>query len=258
MGPDVFQAHQLYTILVFIEIGGGLCSFILLFFVSAPYGRHYRSGWGISISARAAWLGMESPAVFVILFFFLAGNSSMHPVSIVFIIIWEIHYIQRAFVYPFFITDNARNFPFFIAFIAFVFNFINGYVNGYYLFHMVSPYPVEWLFDPRFICGVILFFSGFHINRTSDKRLRDLKKQGNGSYKIPRGWLYEMISCPNYFGEMIEWIGWACLTWSIPGLVFAFFTIANLLPRAISHHRWYKKRFPEYPDKRKAIIPFLL
>lgn len=248
----------LYTILLIVEAGAGFCTFILLFFISAPYGRHYRAGWGVCISAKAAWLGMEFPAFSVILLLFLTGSSSLHPVSIIFIVLWEIHYIQRTFVYPFLITGDSGNFPLLVALLAFVFNMINGYVNGYYLFYKAQPYPLTWLYDPRFICGIFLFFSGFIINLTSDKQLRNLRKQGDGSYKIPRGWLYEMISCPNYLGEMIEWIGWACLTWSIPGLIFAFFTIANLLPRAISHHRWYKKQFPEYPGKRKAIIPFLL
>ena len=43
-----------------------------------------------------------------------------------------------------------------------------------------------------------------------------------------------------------------------PGLAFALYTFANLAPRALSHHRWYRERFPEYPADRKAILPFLL
>ena len=57
---------------------------------------------------------------------------------------------------------------------------------------------------------------------------------------------------------MIEWIGWAILTWSLAGAAFAIYTIANLLPRALQHHRWYKSQFADYPADRKAIIPYLL
>ncbi|MGL5956334.1 MAG: 3-oxo-5-alpha-steroid 4-dehydrogenase, partial [Brevinema sp.] len=41
---------------------------------------------------------------------------------------------------------------------------------------------------------------------------------------------------------------------------FAFFlwTVANLLPRALTSHRWYLDHFPDYPKDRKALIPFLL
>jgi hypothetical protein len=57
---------------------------------------------------------------------------------------------------------------------------------------------------------------------------------------------------------MIEWTGWAIATLSLPGLVFALWTAANLAPRALKHHAWYRKTFPDYPQSRKAIIPFVL
>jgi 3-oxo-5-alpha-steroid 4-dehydrogenase 1 len=248
----------LYTILLYGEAGIGVCVFVLLFFISAPYGRHYRAGWGKTIQSPVAWLVMEFPAFLVILLFFLTSSRSLHPVSIAFIVIWEIHYVRRTFVYPYSIRKNPGEFPLVLAAAAFIFNLMNGYINGYFLFYKATPYPLSWLYNSRFLCGVILFFSGFIMNLLSDRILRKLKQQGDGSYKIPRGWLFEWISCPNYLGEIIEWWGWACLTWSLPGVLFACFSIANLLPRAISNHQWYKKQFPGYPEKRKAIIPFLL
>jgi len=75
---------------------------------------------------------------------------------------------------------------------------------------------------------------------------------------IPRGWLFEYISCPHYFGELLEWAGWALMTWSVSGLAFFVFTFANLFPRAVASHRWYRKQFPDYPSKRKAVIPFII
>ena len=45
---------------------------------------------------------------------------------------------------------------------------------------------------------------------------------------------------------------------TLAGLAFAVFTATNLLPRALATHRWYRKRFPDYPSSRRAIIPFLV
>jgi protein-S-isoprenylcysteine O-methyltransferase Ste14 len=73
-----------------------------------------------------------------------------------------------------------------------------------------------------------------------------------------RGFLFEHVSCPNYLGEIVEWTGWALAAWSLAGLSFAFWTIANLAPRALAHHRWYRERFPEYPPFRRAIVPWVL
>jgi len=59
-------------------------------------------------------------------------------------------------------------------------------------------------------------------------------------------------------GEIIEWIGFAMMAWNLAALSFAIWTIVNLLPRAIDHHKWYRRYFAGYPEKRKAIIPFIL
>ena len=66
------------------------------------------------------------------------------------------------------------------------------------------------------------------------------------------------MSCPNYLGEIVEWIGWAILTWSLAGASFAVWTAANLAPRALSNHRWYREQFTDYPPARRALIPFVL
>jgi len=97
-----------------------------------------------------------------------------------------------------------------------------------------------------------------YINLHADGVLRTLRGDEEQGYRIPRGGVFELVSCPNYFGELREWPGWACLTWSPAGLTFAVWTAANLVPRAVAHHRWYLRTFPEYPQQRKAIIPFLL
>lgn len=76
-------------------------------------------------------------------------------------------------------------------------------------------------------------------------------------YKIPRGGLFELVSAANYFGEIVEWSGWALASASLPAAAFALFTFANLAPRGWRHHVWYRQRFPRYPRHRRAVIPFL-
>ena len=95
------------------------------------------------------------------------------------------------------------------------------------------------------------------MNLNSDAILRNLRKPGETGYKIPRGGFFRFVSAPNYLGELIEWSGWALATWSLPGLAFLLWTAANLVPRAISNHKWYVSTFPDYPRERKAILPFI-
>ena len=230
--------------------------FVALFFMAAPYGRHAQRGWGPTINNKAGWLIMEAVAPLVFAVCFVLGNTSTVTV-LVFFGLWEAHYIHRGFVYPFGLRGKGKRIPLVIVGFAFLFNMVNGYLNGRYIFTFSNSYTNEWLRDPRFIAGLALFIAGFIINRGADRILRNLRQPGESDYQIPYGGLYRWISCPNYFGELIIWIGWAVATWSLPGLAFATWTAANLIPRARSHHAWYRENFADYPPERKALVPGL-
>jgi len=229
--------------------------FSVLLFMAAPYGRYFKSGWGPAINNKAGWVIMEAaaPLVFAVCFF-LGGRANM-ATTLVFLGLWEVHYLHRAFIYPFGLRNRGRGMPLVVVGFGLLFNTVNGYLNGRYLFTFAAGYGNQWLGDPRFIIGVALFLAGFIINRQADRILRNLRRSGESGYKIPYGGLYRWISCPNYLGEIVIWVGWAVATWSLPGLAFAAWTVANLVPRARSHHTWYRKRFPDYPPQRRALLP---
>lgn len=235
-----------------------LAMFILLFFISAPYGRHVRRGWGPSINSKWGWIIMESPAVIIFSILFAISDRKIELVPIVLFVLWLLHYVQRDLIFPFFLRTKKRM-PILIMFFGMIFQISNTYLQARWIFHFSAPtaYTPSWLKDPRFIIGVIVFIIGYIINRHSDLVLRELRKPGENGYKIPFGGMYKFVSSPNYLGEILIWIGWALMVWNLAGLLFAFWTVANLVPRARSHHKWYKETFEEYPEKRKAIIPYL-
>ena len=228
--------------------------FLALFFVAAPYGRHIRKGWGYTIGNKTGWVLMEAPAPIVLAICFILGNPT-NVVTIVFLGLWEAHYLHRAFIYPFGLRGSAKRMPLFVMSFGFLFNIMNGYLNGRYVFSFSGGYDINWLSDPRFILGTTLFIIGFIINRQADRVLRDLRQPGESGYKISNNRLYRWVSSPNYLGEIIIWTGWALATWSLTGLAFAFWTAANLVPRAKAHHAWYHQTFPDYPPERKALVP---
>jgi steroid 5-alpha reductase family enzyme len=87
--------------------------------------------------------------------------------------------------------------------------------------------------------GVSLFLIGLYINIDSDNRLiklRTISSKSKSNYKIPRGGIFEYVSAANYFGECVEWSGFALASWSLPALAFSLFTWANIGPRAYHHH----------------------
>ena len=248
--------YTILQIIIAISLVASAGTFTGLFFITAPYGRHFRRGWGPHLPNWLGWLLMESISAIGMLVMFLIGSAPRTAATLTFLLMWEAHYIHRSFIYPFMLRDGRKKMPVVITLMAVVFNLGNSYVNGRYLFHFAGDrYTTGWLLDPRFIVGTVLFISGFTINRWADNTLRELRQPGETGYKIPHGGLYRYISCPNYFGEILEWTGWAIATWSLPGLTFAVWTFANLAPRAQANHAWYHEHFSQYPGERKALIP---
>jgi steroid 5-alpha reductase family enzyme len=148
--------------------------------------------------------------------------------------------------------------PLLVVALGFSFNCLNAYVNARWISHL-GHYGAGWLADPRFLAGGALFLVGFLVNLRSDSVLLRLRGRGESGYGIPRGGLFELVTCPNYLGEILEWFGYALASWSLPGLAFAVYTGANLVPRALAHRRWYRERYPgDYPPGRRAVIPWVL
>lgn len=252
------EEQQIYYIILFSFLVLGAAVFIILQFMAAPYGRYASKKWGPLINSRLGWIIQESPASIMMFVYFFAGRPAT-AATVALLIVWQTHYFHRAFIYPFTLR-SGNPVPITTVLMALVFNFVNSYVQGRWLFSLApeSMYTASWLADPRFIIGVLIFFTGYAVNKHSDHVLAALRAPGESGYKIPRGGLYEYVSCPNYLGEMITWLGWTIATWSIGGIFFLVWTIFNLGPRAVTHHQWYKKTFPDYPVKRKALIPFVI
>lgn len=248
--------EEIYSIFLLLIFGFAVLVFVILLYISAPYGKFLRKGWGPSINSKWAWLIMEISSPALMTFFFATSYYKSLP-SLIFLIFWLIHYIHRTFIYPFTQSGRDKPYPLILVFMAFTFNCLNGFVNGFGIFHLLK-FESSWLYTWQFVTGCLLFLTGFVINKISDEKLRLMRKGSPVEYIKPEGWLFEYVSCPHYFGEITEWLGWALMTWSLPGLAFFLFTFANLVPRGVSSHEYYRNKFHDYPVKRKAVIPFII
>lgn len=250
-------SYDEYKTVCYIWLTLAVIVLLILIFVKAPYGRHKTKGWGVEISAKKGWIIMESiPAVLLTVMLFLGHNRDL--IVLFFWAIWTAHYVNRAWAWPNRAKLDRKLMPLSVVILAVIFNTVNCLINGIWLFDLSGGYELSWITDPRFIFGGVIFFFGMIINIKSDDILFSLRDDGSTGYKIPRGGLFEKVSSPNYLGEIIEWIGFAIATWSLAGFTFAIWTFCNLAPRAFAHHRWYKEEFSDYPEDRKALIPFVI
>ena len=205
---------------------------------------------------RMGWIIMEMVSPIAFAYFFIKGNIQESG-NYLFLGLWMVHYLNRSFIFPFRTKTSGKKVPLMIVLSAIFFNSANGSINGYFFGHL-QPYSENWFWTLNFWIGIMLFVSGFIINLRSDHILLSLRKGEERGYKIPFGGLFKWISCPNHFGEIIEWIGFAVMAWSLSAFSFAIWTAANLIPRALSHHQWYREKFEDYPKDRKAVFPLVL
>ncbi len=218
--------------------------------IVAPYGRHVSSRWGPLLDATTAWVVMETVALVAFWVGVLWNGSA---VALWPALLFSVHYVHRAFVYPFRARAPGRQMPLLIMLFAVVFNTVNGGANGWYVGLGMVGSEGSW----QLVSGSFLFFAGMAMNIAADNHLIALRRSGSG-YRIPEGGLFKRISCPNHAGEMLQWGGFALVCWNLPALAFWVWTVANLLPRSIAHHRWYQETFSDYPRERRALIPYVL
>lgn len=240
--------------------------FVALFFFKAGYGYLSSSNWGPKISNRTAWIIMEAPAFIFMSYytvkFALSGNSTGNSSIVLYIMagLYLLHYFQRSFIFPLLMRGRSRM-PVAIMLMGLVFNTLNAYMIGGWLYGQApsGKYELSWLWSPQFIIGLLLFIAGMAINMHSDHVIRNLRKPGDTRHYIPKKGLYRYVTSANYFGELTEWIGYAILTWSPAGALFAVWTFANLGPRAKSLTEKYVSEFgDEYTSLgKKHIIPFI-
>lgn len=225
------MAHA-FDIFLWVMTGMAFVVFIALFFVKAGYGMFVNGKWGPSVDNRLGWVLMESPVFIAMCILWWHSGRRWDAVPFCFFLLFQLHYFQRSFIFPLLIRGKGRM-PVGIILMGVVFNVLNALMQGGWIFY-VSPegrYPVSWFYTPQFIVGVLMFASGMVVNIHSDSVIRGLRKPGDTGYYLPRGGLFRYVNSANYFGELLQWTGFAVMTWSWAGAVFAWWTFANLAPR---------------------------
>lgn len=257
--PDLSALHPYFDYLIWAWVAMAIILVPIQLKVAAPYGRHTKTkGWGPLIPSKTGWVLMEIISPVLLALFFFSGPNSHHAPYIFMASLWLLHYLNRSVIWPLRIRSAGKVMPVSIMFSAIFFNVVNTFFNGYYLGHLAPLPPENFFTQASTIIGVIVMATGAFINIRSDNILINLRKPGESGYKTPQGFLFRYVSSPNLLGEMIEWCGFAILCLNLPALSFAIWTICNLAPRAIHHHRWCQQNLQDYPSERKAFLPGII
>ena len=255
-----------------LAIGLGFAAFTIIAgaFAQSPYGRFASDSYGINLNPKLGWWLMEIPATASFLWFYLQSDSANWTVTTLFLGgLWMLHYGNRGWFFPLSIrvAPGAKSsFSFMVMAMGMFVTGIHAYLNATWFTSLGKHLTPEWLSDPRFIIGLMVYAVGLFLILTSESVVRNLRdknpaaapKEGESRYKIPYGYGYKWVSSPQYLGELIAWAGFSILTWGLPGVMIFLISAGNLVPRALGTHKWYKEKFDNYPTNRKALIPYVL
>ena len=253
---DMAQTFDIFLIVMALL---ALVVFAALHFFEAGYGYLFNPKYGPPVPNKIGWVLMESPVFVAMCVLWLLSERTWEAGPLTLFALFQAHYLQRAFIFPL-LMRGASKMPLGIVVMGMCFNTLNALMQGGWIFY-VSPegYYADWFAQPYIYIGGAMFLAGMAVNLHSDHIIRNLRRPGDTRHYIPRGGMFRYVSSANYFGELLEWTGFAVASWSWAGAVFAWWTFANLAPRAASLNKRYAKEFgDEFTSLgRKKIIPFI-
>ncbi len=233
--------------------------FVALYFVKAGYGKFRTPAWGFSINNKTAWVLMEAPVFFTMAVLWLQSADPWLLPQLVLFLLFELHYFQRSFVFPLLLKGKG-SMPVCIMLMGVTFNVVNGMMQagGLFLFPPAEYADgAAYLIQPRTLAGIAIFFAGMAVNIHSDHVIRSLRKPGDTNHYLPERGMYRFVTSANYFGELVEWTGFAIASSTWASWVFVLWTAANLVPRAAAIYNRYAEEFGDVVYSRKRIIPFV-
>ena len=251
--------NHAFDILLIVMTLLGLVVFVALHFFEAGYGYLFDRRYGPPVPNKIGWIAMEAPVFIAMCALWIASDRTWEAAPLALFALFQLHYLQRAFIFPLLMRGKSRM-PLGIVAMGAAFNLVNALMQGGWIFFIApADYYADWFARPYIYVGGALFLAGMAVNLHSDRIIRHLRRPGDTRHYIPRGGMFRYVSSANYFGELTEWIGFAVSSWSWAGAVFAWWTFANLAPRAASLYRRYEKEFGEEFTRlgRKKIIPFI-
>jgi len=226
----------------------------------------YFKDLGPQIAWRTVFLVEYFGPLFVYLLFYSGQETIYHSTTPhtllqkVALVLWIGHFLKREletlFVHRFSnatmpVFNIAKNSGYYWGFAAAVAYFVN---------HPLHTPPPELTWKVAAVVFVLAELGNLHAHWT----LRNLRSPGTKQRGIPKGFLFNFVSCPNYFFELIAWIAFAVLTSTLTAYLFALFGAIQMFIWAKAKHRQYVKEFDGkegrelYPRSRKMMFPFIL
>ncbi|MES1912384.1 MAG: hypothetical protein MHM6MM_004669 [Cercozoa sp. M6MM] len=134
---------------------------------------------------------------------------------------------------------------------------LSGVFLAYPLYHPLYTQPIE--FESLLYIGLPLFVLFEIGNFSAHITLRNLRPPGSKKKGIPRGGLFELVTCANYTYELAAWMVFAVCTQMVTAYFFWIVAFGQMQVWALKKHAGMKKLFgSKYPKVRNSMVPFVI
>ncbi|KAF0983599.1 hypothetical protein FDP41_010664 [Naegleria fowleri] len=184
----------------------------------------------------------------------------LNQTQIIATVLFIVHFVKRELETIFVHVFGNDTMPLFNLFKNSIYYWGYAFLVAYFTIHPKYQSPAEWQVYVGAAGTVLSMLGNFYCHII----LKNLRQPGSRERKIPRGFLFEYVTCPNYTFEIMEWFFFSFMIQSIPCLLYTLSGAGQMLPWAIKKHVGLKKLFDGkdgrelYPKNRKVLIPFIL
>ncbi|CAG7945166.1 unnamed protein product [Penicillium nalgiovense] len=130
-----------------------------------------------------------------------------------------------------------------------------GFNIAYWVFHPDAAASSSTPNQTLVYAGLALFVFGELANLNAHYILRNLRRPGTTERGIPSGFGFSVVTCPNYFFEILAWLGIflvSQLNWSV--LLFILVGGLQMWSWAWKKEKRYRKEFGDKYKKKRAVI----
>ncbi|TVU41494.1 hypothetical protein EJB05_15020 [Eragrostis curvula] len=216
------------------------------------------SGGGALLSSRDGMLVAYAPALLAAAVSFAVPGVVDGARAELLSAVLAVHFLKRV-LEVLFVHRYSGNMPLATA-VTISSSYLIGTVNMIYAQHLSCglPDPAIDLLYP----GVAVFAVGIAGNFYHHYLLSRLRAGADGGggdkgYKIPRGGLFELVTCPHYLFEILGFFGFAMISQTMYSVAWASGTAMYLAGRSLATRRWYASKFDEFPERIKALVPYI-
>jgi len=187
----------------------------------------------------------------------LSHTTPVAPVALLAAILWCGHFVRRASESAWVHRYGKASVPTSDVVTEYVYYWGFAAWNAVSLTSPSYAAPAAWLVG----LGSAVFVLAELGNARAHRMLRDLRPVGTKTRVIPRGFLFERVSCPHYLFEISSWVGFAVVTQTWAARAFLLVGAGILGAWAHTRHVAYVKDFDgqdgreKYPASRRALIP---